>query len=126
VALNKLRQFAAQQNLLVHTLQTDVEKQPPPPNSFDVIVVSQFLYRPICTALIAALKPAGLLYYQTFNNKRVTGGGPSNANYLLGCNELLSLFTPLTIRAYREEGRSGDCQQGLRDMSYLVAQKPPC
>ncbi len=35
------------------------------PESFDVIVVSHLLDRTLAPALVAALRPGGLLYYQT-------------------------------------------------------------
>jgi 2-polyprenyl-3-methyl-5-hydroxy-6-metoxy-1,4-benzoquinol methylase len=35
-------------------------------NGFDVIVISRFLDRTLCNAIMAALKPEGLLFYQTF------------------------------------------------------------
>lgn len=123
VALGRLEAFSVQRGLSIISQQRDVEKNPPVANSFDVIVVSLFLHRPLCPALIDALKPGGLLFYQTFNKDRLSTHGPNTADYLLGSNELLSLFSSLTVRAYREEGVSGNLQQGLRDMSYLAAQK---
>lgn len=123
-ALAKLAGFANARQQLVHTEQRDIEASPPAANSFDVIVVSQFLYRPICPALVAALNPGGLLFYQTFNQQRQNPSGPSNSDYLLANNELLSLFSTLLIRAYREDGLTGDLGRGQRDLSYLVAQKP--
>ena len=120
VALNRLQEFADSRGLKVTTLQRDIENQPPPGNCFDVIVVSQFLHRPLCARLVNALKPNGLLFYQTFNIHRPSNHGPNNPAYLLACNELLSLFSELTIRAYEEEGPGCD----FSGMSYLVGQKP--
>ena len=95
-----------------------------PPSSFDVIVVSQFLHRPLCVALINALKPGGLLFYQTFNIHRQPKHRPGNPAYLLSSNELLSLFSSLTIRIYQEEGPGRDTPLDVAGMSYLVGQKP--
>jgi tellurite methyltransferase len=120
VALTRLQGFADSRGLKVTTLQRDIENQPPPGNGFDVIVVSQFLHRPLCARLVNALKPNGLLFYQTFNIQRPSNNGPNNPAYLLDCNELLSLFSELTIRAYEEEGPGS----GFSGMSYLVGQKP--
>lgn len=119
VALSKLQSFADDRGLEVTTLQRDIENQPPPSSCFDVIVVSQFLHRPLCAQLINALKPNGLLFYQTFNKHRMSNHGPDNPAYLLGCNELLSLFSELTIRVYEEAGPGSDGS----GMSYLVGQK---
>ena len=102
----------------------DVLAEPPRPASFDVIVVSRFLARDLCPALMAALRPAGLLFYQTFTRDKASPGGPSNPDFLLAENELLRLFSGLRLRVYREEGRIGDVGQGLRNEALLVAQKP--
>jgi len=67
----------------------DVVAKPPEPNSFDVIVVSRFLDRSLCPHLVSALRPQGVLFYQTFTS------GLSNPDYLLKENELTELFADL-------------------------------
>ena len=123
VALKKLEDFASSKQLAVNTLQRDVETNPPEPHSFDVIIVSQFLYRPIFHALITALKPGGLLYYQTFHTKKVSEYGPSNPDYLLQPGELLQQLADLQLVFYREDADIGRADQGLRDCSYFVGRK---
>jgi SAM-dependent methyltransferase len=123
VALDQLQSLAEQQSLSVTTLQRDIENHPPPPNHFDVIVVSQFLYRPIFPAIIAALKPGGLLFYQTYHQQKVTEHGPSNQKFLLAPNELLSLLADLELVFYREDARQGNLSLGLRDCSYYIGRK---
>lgn len=76
--------------------------EPPSGSSFDVIVVSRFLERAICPAIEAALRPAGLLFYQTFTQ------GLSNPEFLLRPNELLALFPMLSICHYRETSPGED------------------
>jgi len=98
----------------------DVSEQPPPANRFDVIAVSHFLDRPVCGAIAAALRPGGLLYYQTFTTERVTDNGPSNPDYRLAPNELLRLFPGLRVVFYREEGRLGNTGQGFRDRAQFI------
>ncbi|MEE9319786.1 MAG: class I SAM-dependent methyltransferase [Granulosicoccus sp.] len=74
----------------------DVVTAPPLTQSFDVIVVCRFLERSICPAIAAALKPGGVLFYQTFTH------GLSNPDYLLGSNELPELFSMLNVYSYEE------------------------
>ena len=124
VALEKLTTFAAQRALTVTTLQRDIEQQPPEHNSFDVIVVSQFLYRPMMKDLISALKPDGLLFYQTFTQQKLSSSGPNNEAFLLAPNELLTLLQPLQLVFYREDSHNGDPTLGLRDCSYYIGKKP--
>lgn len=91
---------------------------------YNVIVVSQYLDRPLCDAITAAIAPGGLLYYQTFViDKADPSVGPSNPEYLLHTNELLSLFPILRAVVFSDLGVVGDQSQGFRNQSYLVARK---
>lgn len=101
----------------------DVQRQPPPGERFDVITVSHYLERRLIPALINALKPGGLLFYQTFTRIAVTDRGPVNTAFRLADNELLGLFRELAIRFYREENRLGDPNKGYRDVAMLVAER---
>lgn len=124
VALERLHAQATRFHLVVAAEVRDAASDPPPPVSFDVILVSRFLHRPLCPALIDALKPGGLLFYQTFTRDKLSSAGPNNPDYLLGANELLRLFHALQPVVYREEGRLGDLARGFRDEAMLVARKP--
>jgi SAM-dependent methyltransferase len=123
VAIDALQSRAIAENLNLQAAVRDVSAQPPAPNTFDVIVVSYFLQRELAPALCAALRPGGLLFYQTFVRDKVSQQGPGNPDFLLAENELLILFAPLRLRVYREEGVLGDTTQGLRNEALLVAQK---
>lgn len=123
VAIEKLQTRARACDLPVHTEVRDVVAHPPEHARFDVIVVSRFLDRRLTSHLMAALRPGGLLFYQTFTRIRVDASGPSNPDYLLADNELLSLFRPLQVLVYREEGRVGDLSHGFRGEAMLVARK---
>ncbi len=103
IALDKLTSFAKERGLNITTQQRDVEQEPPLKTSFDIIVVSQFLYRPICSNLVAALKPGGLLFYQTWHTNKPTDSGPSNPSFLLLPNELPNLFKDLEMVFHYEE-----------------------
>ena len=102
----------------------DVIQMPPSPGGYDVICVGHFLDREVCAAIAAALRPGGLLFYQTFTRERVDQTGPATQHYRLGTNELLELFPGLLLRFYREEGRLGNPAQGFRNRAQLVAQNP--
>jgi tellurite methyltransferase len=123
VAIERLRSCAQADHLPVKAMVRDVIAQPPVAASFDVIVVSYFLQRELGPVLCAALRPGGLLFYQTFVKDKVSPQGPNNPEFLLAENELLTLFAPLRLRLYREEGMLGDITQGLRNEALLVGQK---
>jgi 2-polyprenyl-3-methyl-5-hydroxy-6-metoxy-1,4-benzoquinol methylase len=123
VAVARLQETATQQGLFLHAEVRDVSADPPGPSRFDVIVVSRFLDRHITSALVEALNPEGLLFYQTFTHHAADVIGPKNPAYLLDSQELLSLFEQLHVLVYRDEGRVGDLTQGLRHEALLVGKK---
>lgn len=102
----------------------DVLAQPPVPQSFDVIVVSNFLSRGLETALVEALRADGLLFYQTFTRDKRDPGGPSNPDFLLKRSELLEMFSALRLVYYREDARVGRLERGERKQAMYVGQKP--
>jgi tellurite methyltransferase len=122
-ALKRLQAHAESQRLHIHTQWRDVIVSPPEAQTFDVIVVCHFLDRGLVWALTQALKPNGLLFYQTFTRTAVSDVGPKNPQFRLADNELLQLFADLQTVVYREEGRIGDLTQGFRNQALLIAQK---
>ena len=123
VAMERLSAQAVAQGLTIECQARDVIAHPPPPQSFDLIVVSRFLERSLCPSIINALRPNGLLFYQTFiRDKTDCNLGPSNPHFLLDTNELLRLFQGLTVRVYREDGMVGDRKRGARNEACLVAE----
>ena len=71
VAVTLLTETAKVRGLTLHGDARDLAAQPPLPASFDVIVSCHFLERPLNPHLLAALRPRGLLFYQTFTLERV-------------------------------------------------------
>ncbi len=62
---------------------------PYPAGCFDGIVVANYLHRPLVADMLAALRPGGVLIYETFALGNETLGRPSNPEFLLRPNELL-------------------------------------
>ena len=123
VAIAALQDAALRRQFSVQAEVRDVEANPPAPETFDVIVVSYFLCRDIIPALVQALKPGGLVYYQTFIQQRVSHRGPERMEFRLAEQELLHLFYGLQVLFYREEGCVGNLQRGFRDEAMLIARK---
>ncbi len=143
VAVERLVREAEERGVMVRALVRDVVAAPPAPASFDVIVVAHFLERALAPALVRALRPGGLLYYQTWTRTRVDEIGPRDDAYRLEDGELLRMFaagavgiTPdhadrgaassaagLQVLAYREEGRVGDLTRGFRNQAMLVGRR---
>ncbi len=128
-AIEKVQEFSQERQLNILARQCDISQEVLPAESFDIIIVSRFLLRDIVPSMIAALRPGGLIFYQTFileSAVQAQGAselGPQNHHFRLARNELLSLFSELTLRYYREEGLIGALDKGFRNEAMLVAQK---
>jgi|LWDU01.1.fsa_nt_gi 2-polyprenyl-3-methyl-5-hydroxy-6-metoxy-1,4-benzoquinol methylase len=123
MALTRLKKKAAQKNLVIAVKHTDIVAAKLPKNEFDVIVVCRFLDRSLSHAIIDCLKPEGLLFYKTYVKEKIAVDGPGNPDFLLDRNELLNIFNPLTVVAYRENSRLGDLTCGDRNEAYFIGQK---
>lgn len=78
----------------VTLIQADLEGPdgwPSALSGFDGIVVTNYLHRPLLPAMVGALKPGGLLLYETFANGNQRHGRPSSPAFLLRDGELLGL-----------------------------------
>ena len=125
VAVQRLSELARERGLTgLRAEVRDLLAAPPMASSFDVIVCSHFLERALMPALATALRPCGVLFYQTFSQTRITGVGPSNPAFRLADNELLRLLPQLRLRFYREEASLGDLGVGCRDLAMLVGERP--
>jgi len=82
----------------------DIEAAPWPflPESFDAVVVTNYLHRPLFPALLGALRPGGVLIYETFAVGNERYGRPSNPEFLLRPGELLVRVEPLSIVAFEQ------------------------
>lgn len=123
VAIQSLQRQTKDTSLSINAQVRDVKSQPPVDNSVDVLVVTHFLVRDMAEQLMHALKPGGLLFYQTFCRDKVSEQGPKNPDYLLNDNELLAMFAGLRVRVYREESLLGSHSTGWRNQAMLVAEK---
>jgi len=103
-ALDGLSQQAARQGLSIRTQAVDLENGEPflEPDTFDLIVVVHYLHRPLFPALVRALRPRGVLVYETFTRAQAARGKPTNPAFLLEPGELLTLVRPLQVLTSRE------------------------
>ncbi len=123
VAIEKLQKLAVEKNLKITAKQVDIQQNALPENSYDVIVITRFLDRRLCREIMAALKPDGLLFYQTYTRQKISESSPHNPDFLLAENELLSLFSPLKVIFYQEHGLIGAMEQGERNEALFIGQK---
>ena len=78
-------------NTICFDLETDKE-WPLEKESFDIIIVTNYLYRPKVKELTNFLKKDGFIFYETFALGNEKYGRPSNPDYLLKNRELIDIF----------------------------------
>jgi hypothetical protein len=103
-AIAFLNDTAQRLGLALETDVIDLETDPPPhlPAGFDAVQVFNYLHRPLMPSVLAAVKPGGRLFYETFTTRQAERGHPKNPDFLLRDGELLELVAPLAIVRSRE------------------------
>jgi SAM-dependent methyltransferase len=90
----------------VEAIATDLEDGRPFPlagRGFAGVVVTNYLYRPLLPALVAAVQPGGVLLYETFAQGQQHLGRPTNPDFLLAPGELLEAVRgALAVTAYED------------------------
>lgn len=95
--------------------------------AFSLVVVTNFLLRPLFPVLARLLAPGGCLIYETYTQhhlalvERGAARGPSTPAYLLEPGELPRLVRPLHVREHFE-GEVGD-EAGRRIVARVVAER---
>ena len=88
--------------------------------SFDAVLVFNYLHRPLFDSLRAAIRPGGLIYYETITLQQLKFGKPHSAAFLLRGNELREHFRDWEILHYFE----GQLANPARAIANLIARKP--
>lgn len=85
-------------------IEADMEAGPWPllDMQFDLVVVTNYLWRPLMPLLMKSLAPEGLLIYETFAASHEKVGKPSRPDFLLNPGELLQTFKSLRVVAYED------------------------
>jgi len=77
--------------------------------SFDAIVVTNYLHRPLFSAMLASLADDGVLIYETFARGNEGYGKPANPDFLLARDELLErLGEALVVVAFEQGLQEGE------------------
>jgi SAM-dependent methyltransferase len=98
-ALDTLRGVAAE------VIVADLEAGPWPLDgrTFDAVVVTNYLWRPLLPDIVASVAPGGVLLYETFAHGNASVGKPSRPDFLLQPGELLDAVRPvLRVIAYED------------------------
>ena len=120
LAIASIRRAAAEVHLPLRAEVVDLETADAtlPVSAYDVVVVVHYLHRPLFPALRAALRPGGVLVYETFTRAQALRGKPTNPAFLLESGELRTLVAPLQIVFEREGEVEG------KMLSSVIAVRP--
>ena len=104
IAVKKAQELAKENNVKIHAFVADLETYKLPQDTYDVIVCFYYLQRSLIPQIKQALKPGGMIIYETYTIENWERGleGPKNKDYLLKPNELLNFFRDFKIIYYRE------------------------
>lgn len=121
---------AKQERSSITTKAVDLE-QPAPfdpgfgHDTYDVVIVFFYLHRPLFPFLVEALKPGGVLIYETFTIDNYTHHKhPRRWEFCLSHNELLRMTSALQVLHYDEGAHDGVDGSRATYTAQLVAQKP--
>lgn len=102
----------------IQLIQADLEQISLPDESFDLILCLQYLQRSLFPQISRALRPEGVLLFETFTRAQLQyAEGPRNPEHLLDPSELRTAFPKLRVLFYRELSAG----QGIAS---LIARKP--
>ncbi|VVD91890.1 class I SAM-dependent methyltransferase [Pandoraea anhela] len=85
----------------VTTVAADLEGAPwplPAGMTFDAVIVTHYLHRPLLARIAASVAPGGVLIYETFAQGNERYGKPSNPLFLLAPGELLDVARDAGLR----------------------------
>ena len=125
--INKYKSFK-NINTICFDLET-TEEWPLVKEYYDVIIVTNYLYRPKIKKLINLLKKDGFLFYETFSLGNEKYSSPKNPNFLLKDKELLEIFgkklIPLSFYDGKIKGENISIKQRA-SFKKGVLEKTPC
>jgi SAM-dependent methyltransferase len=121
-ALAALREIGG---IEIHVADIEAGPWPFAPGGFDGVVVTQYLHRPLFPDLVAALRPGGVLIYETFALGNERYGRPSNPAFLLRPGELLQSVEPLAVVAFEQGLISVPKQAVIQRICAVRAAKGP-
>jgi SAM-dependent methyltransferase len=101
-ALETLGRTARAERLRIWPIVAELENFPIPADKYDLVVNINFLDRALTPVLKRAVRPGGMLLFDTFLIDQAALGHPRNPDYLLGHYELRALLDGFTLLRYRE------------------------
>ena len=120
--LKQLQAIAAAEGLRINCVQADLRSFELPENCYDAVINIRYLERLLFPSMARALKPGGLLIFETFLIDQQQFGHPRNPDFLLKHGELREAFQSLDALHY-DEGLV-TAEKDASYMARLVARRP--
>jgi len=89
--------------------------------TFDAVVVTNYLWRPLWPQILSSVNPSGVLIYETFAHGQASVGRPSRPEFLLQPGELLRVCADWHTVAYEH----GVVSEPTRFVQRIVAMPSP-
>jgi SAM-dependent methyltransferase len=98
--------------LQIATKRVDLDSAVLPTSRYDLVLDAYFLDRALFPSIANALRPGGLLVFQTFVRGPAAASqrGPKNPAYVLQPGELLAAFPGLETLEYTEDAERGEAR----------------
>ena len=89
---------------LAEIVNADLENGPwpLPGRRFDLVLVTNYLWRPLLPAIVQSVAPGGWLVYETFAAGQERVGRPARPEFLLQPGELIQACADLRVVAYED------------------------
>ena len=89
---------------LAEIITADLENGPwpLPGRQFDLVLVTNYLWRPLLPAIVQSVAPGGWLVYETFAAGQERIGRPARPEFLLQPGELIQACAALRVVAYED------------------------
>ncbi len=110
-------------------VEADIEAGPwpLPGRRFGAVVITNYLWRPLWPAILAALDEGGVLLVETFAHGQQTIGRPSRPDFLLQPGELLQVAgaaAGLHVVAFEDGFEPASATRGARFVQRIAAVRP--
>jgi len=120
--LRRLRQAAKRDGLALTAIQADLEHFPLRRERYDVVVNIRYLQRSLWPELRTALRPGGVIVFETFTTEQRKLGSPSNPDFLLEPGELHEAFRDFELLDYQEG--MFNSEGGPAHLARMLARRP--
>lgn len=101
-ALQTARRVAIHEGLELRAVQADLERFPLPVAVYDAVINIRYLQRSLFAPLQRAVRPGGLIVFETFLIDQKSIGHPRNPDFLLQHGELRAAFANCEVLDYAE------------------------